>query len=614
MTDMNFSAIFIEIAIAVLLLLVLLLDLMRKRGSGLLPAYVTALGLTGILALAISCYPTDGTVRYFFQGFYAVDAYSIFFKILFLLGTLFTVLYGARYVARRVVHVGEFYALMLAALLGMCVLASANDLVTVFVGLELMTISFYVLVAIQTDNVLSTEAGVKYLIYGSAATGALLYGISLVYGMTGSLAFDAIARSPGLFLGLGIAGMVLTLAGFFFKLSIIPFHLWAPDVYEGAPAPVTALLAMCSKAAGIAVMLRVIVTALPQAAPMWTEILAIFAFVSMVGGNLMAFCQSNIKRMLAYSSIAQAGYMMCAMAAASADGLKSVLFYAAVYLFANIAAFVTVSYLEDQRGTDLRDVRGLAHRSLLPAGLLMVALLTMAGIPPTAGFIGKFYIFTATVDAGLFWLAAVGFAVSMMSVYYYLIVIREMFRDLSGPRGRLLRPRHRPLGAAARRLHQSDNPADALTPPGFTCKKHKRQQCIVCAFSHMCICGFLRAPHCSARASFSAMASWSAHEVPRPPQSLPLSRTATFLGSAPSSSLPMALRLPGQPPMKCTSWSLPSSPMANVICLAQTPCGVKEYVFMISLSFSKIFFYYMPSAKGLTSRSVSRFLYCALNY
>ena len=265
MTDMNFSAISIEIAIAVLLLLVLLLDLMRKRGSGLLPAYVTALGLTGILALAISCYPTDGTVRYFFQGFYAVDAYSIFFKILFLLGTLFTVLYGARYVARRVVHVGEFYALMLAALLGMCVLASANDLVTVFVGLELMTISFYVLVAIQTDNVLSTEAGVKYLIYGSGATGALLYGISLVYGMTGSLAFDAIARSPGLFLGLGIAGMVLMLAGFFFKLSIIPFHLWAPDVYEGAPAPVTALLAMCSKAAGIAVMLRVIVTALAAA-------------------------------------------------------------------------------------------------------------------------------------------------------------------------------------------------------------------------------------------------------------------------------------------------------------------------------------------------------------
>lgn len=430
MTDMNFSAISIEIAIAVLLLLVLLLDLMRKRVSGLLPAYVTALGLTGILALAISCYPTDGTVRYFFQGFYAVDAYSIFFKILFLLGTLFTVLYGARYVAHRVAHAGEFYALMLAALLGMCILASANDLVTVFVGLELMTISFYVLVAIQTDNVLSTEAGVKYLIYGSGATGALLYGISLIYGMTGSLAFDAIARSPGLFLGLGIAGMVLMLAGFFFKLSIIPFHLWAPDVYEGAPAPVTALLAMCSKAAGIAVMLRVIVTALPQAAPMWTEILAIFAFVSMVGGNLMAFCQSNIKRMLAYSSIAQAGYMMCAMAAASADGLKSVLFYAAVYLFANIAAFVTVSYLEDQRGTDLRDVRGLAHRSLLPAGLLMVALLTMAGIPPTAGFIGKFYIFTAAVDAGLFWLAAVGFAVSMMSVYYYLIVIREMFRDL----------------------------------------------------------------------------------------------------------------------------------------------------------------------------------------
>ena len=432
MTAMHFSTISIEISIAILLLFVLLLDLSRKRKAGqMLPAYVTALGLLGILTLAISRYPTDGTVHFFFQGSYAVDAYSLFFKILVLLGTLFTVLYGARYVAHKVTHTGEFYALLLSALLGMCVLASANDLVTVFVGLELMTISFYVLAAIRTDNALSTEAGVKYLIYGSGATGALLYGISLIYGMTGSLTFAAIAKSPGIFLGLGIAGMVLMLAGFFFKLSIIPFHLWAPDVYEGAPAPVTALLAMCSKAAGIAVMLRVIFTALPQAAPMWTDILAIFACVSMIGGNLMAFCQSNIKRMLAYSSIAQAGYMMCAMAAANADGLKSILFYAAVYLFANIAAFVTVSYLEDQRGTDLQDVRGLAHHSLLPAGFLMVALLTMAGIPPTAGFIGKFYLFTAAVDAGLFWLAAVGFVVSMMSVYYYLIVIREMFRDLA---------------------------------------------------------------------------------------------------------------------------------------------------------------------------------------
>lgn len=431
MEAMHFSAIAVEIAIAVLMLIVLLLDLLMKRGGRrILLAYVTELGLVAILWLTVSMYPTDGSIQSFYQGIYSVDAYSIFFKLLFLLGMIFTVFYAAGYVERMVKNAGEFYALLLSALLGMCVLASANDIITLFVGLELMTISFYILVAIQTENPFSTEAGLKYLIFGSGATGALLYGMSLVYGMTGSVFFAEIARSPGLFLGLGIAGMVLMLSGFFFKLSVIPFHLWAPDVYEGAPAPVTALLAMSSKAAGIAILMRVIFAAFPLAASMWVQILAIFACVSMIGGNIMAFRQTNIKRMLAYSSIAQAGYMMCAMAAASATGLRSVLFYATIYLFANIAAFVTVSYLEDQRGgADLYNVRGLAHHSLLPAGFLMVGLLTMAGIPPTGGFIGKFYIFTAAVDAGLLWLAAVGFVVSMMSVYYYLIVIREMFRD-----------------------------------------------------------------------------------------------------------------------------------------------------------------------------------------
>ena len=313
----------------------------------------------------------------------------------------------------------------------MCVLASANDLMTAFVGLELMTISFYGLVAIRTDSPLSAEAGIKYLVFGSGSTAVLLYGMSLVYGMTGTMVFQNIAQGLGLVFSLGLIGVVFILAGFFFKLSIIPFHLWAPDVYEGAPAPVTALLAMCSKAAGIAILLRVLFVAFPFLSAYWAHLLAIFAAVSMVGGNLMAFHQTNIKRMLAYSSIAQAGYMMTAMVATNAAGIKAVLFYAMVYVFANVGAFVTVSYLEMKRGgADFTSVRGLAKDSLLPAGILMVALLTMAGIPPTAGFVGKIYIFSAAIDAGYFWLAGVGFVMSMMSVYYYLLVIKEMFRDV----------------------------------------------------------------------------------------------------------------------------------------------------------------------------------------
>ena len=429
---MNFAAISVEIGIAVLMAVVLITDLvLPKDAPRCSVVWLTVAGLLGVLALAVAMYPPDGGATAFYAGLYIVDGYSVFFKILFIIGILSTVIFAADYVEQTMRHKGEFYLLLLSALLGMCVLASANDLMTAFVGLELMTISFYALVAIRTDSPLSAEAGIKYLVFGSGSTAVLLYGMSLVYGMTGTMVFQNIAQGLGLVFSLGLIGVVFILAGFFFKLSIIPFHLWAPDVYEGAPAPVTALLAMCSKAAGIAILLRVLFVAFPVLSAYWAHLLAVFAGVSMVGGNLMAFRQTNIKRMLAYSSIAQAGYMMTAMVATNAAGIKAVLFYAMVYVFANVGAFVTVSYLEMKRGgADFERVRGLAKDSLLPAGILMVALLTMAGIPPTAGFVGKIYIFSAAIDAGYLWLAGVGFVMSMMSVYYYLLVIKEMFRDV----------------------------------------------------------------------------------------------------------------------------------------------------------------------------------------
>ena len=370
--------------------------------------------------------------------------------MLFIAGILSTVLFSMDYAEEVLPHRGEYYVLLLAALLGMCALASANDLMTAFVGLELMTVSFYALVALRTDAPRSAEAGMKYLVFGAGSTAALLYGMSLVYGMTGTMVFQNIAQGLGLVFSLGLIGVVFILAGFFFKLSIIPFHLWAPDVYEGAPAPVTALLAMCSKAAGIAILLRVLFVAFPFLAAYWAHLLAVLAGISMVGGNLMAFRQTNIKRMLAYSSIAQAGYMMTAMVATNAAGIKAVLFYAMVYVFANVGAFVTVSYLEMKRGgADFESVRGLAKDSLLPAGILMVALLTMAGIPPTAGFVGKIYIFSAAIDAGYLWLAGVGFVMSMMSVYYYLLVIKEMFRDVEEGEKWTEEHLHLPLPASA---------------------------------------------------------------------------------------------------------------------------------------------------------------------
>ena len=246
MQHMNFAAISIEIGIAVLMAAVLVFDLVMKKDaprSSL--AWLTTAGLLGVLALAVGMYPPEGGAAVFYAGLYIVDGYAMFFKILFIIGVLLTIAFAADYVEHIMQHRGEFYLLLLSALLGMCVLSSANDLMTAFVGLELMTISFYALTTIRTDALLSAEAGIKYLIFGSGSTAVLLYGMSLVYGMTGTMVFQNIAQGLGLMLSLGLIGVVFILAGFFFKLSIIPFHLWAPDVYEGAPAPVTALLAMC---------------------------------------------------------------------------------------------------------------------------------------------------------------------------------------------------------------------------------------------------------------------------------------------------------------------------------------------------------------------------------
>lgn len=449
MQAMNFSAISIEIGIVILMAAVLLCDLvLSKHASRRTVGYLTSIGLLAVLAAAVGMYPPDGGAMTFYGGLYIVDGYAVFFKILFILGILMTLLFAMEYVESMVAHRGEFYVFLLSALLGMCALASATDLMTAFVGLELMTISFYALVAIRTDSQVSAEAGTKYLVFGSASTAVLLYGMSLIYGATGTVVFQEIHSNLGLLTSLGLIGVVLMLAAFFFKLSIIPFHLWAPDVYEGAPAPVTALLAMCSKAAGLAILIRTLFVAFPMLAAYWAGLLEILAAVSMVGGNLMAFRQTNIKRMLAYSSIAQAGYMMVAMVATNASGVKAILFYAMVYVFANVGAFVTISYLEMKRGgADFDTVRGLAKESLLPAGVLMVALLTMAGIPPTAGFVGKIYIFSAAIDAGYVWLAGVGFVMSMMSVYYYLLFIKEMFRDVEEGEKEFTEKLHMPFSA-----------------------------------------------------------------------------------------------------------------------------------------------------------------------
>lgn len=421
---MSLSLIIPEILVVSLATIVLILDLLlppaeSRRGLGI----VTIIGLLAVLGYTFTQYGVTGSL---YKGLYVVDQYALFFKQLFLTACVLTLLFSLDYVA-KLRNQGEFYSLLVFALLGMMVMASANDLITLFVGMELMTITFYILVGANIGDKKSSEAGMKYLILGAASSAVLLYGMSLVYGAAGSIVLKEIAARAALSPALAV-GIVLVLVGFSFKTASVPFHMWSPDVYEGAPVPITALLAMGSKAAGFTVLVRVFMVAFPAVEANWIAAVCLLSAISMVLGNVVAIPQTNIKRMLAYSSIAQAGYMLSGLVAADAAGVKGILFYAMLYVFASAGAFAVVTAVNQNRESDAIDAyAGLSQRSPLLAVVMTVSLLSMAGIPPLAGFVGKFYLFAAVVEKGYLWVAFVGFIMSMVSVYYYLLVAKAMY-------------------------------------------------------------------------------------------------------------------------------------------------------------------------------------------
>lgn len=413
--------------------------LLPERGQRHLPALALA-AMAVLLAWLASHYSQTGAL---FGGIYHVDLFSNFFRGLFLSAAFLVLLFAARYSARFAPRRSEWYSFLFFACLGMMVMAGAGEMITLYVGLELMTISFYILCAFLLENPRSAEAGLKYLILGALSSAVLLFGLSLVYAVAGSTAYAAVFASlhgPGALAvsPLLLAGTGLVLAGFAFKLAIIPFHMWTPDVYEGAPTPVTAFLSVASKAAGFAALIRLLTAALPPDLWNWNQVLAVLAAVTMVGGNLMALAQTDMKRLLAYSSIAQAGYILVGLIAANDYGLQGVLFYSLVYVFANAGAFAIVSEVEmDAGGTSIQALNGLGDRSPLLAAVMTVCLLSLAGIPPLAGFTGKFYLFAGAIEAGYLWLALTGLLMSMISVYYYLGVSRAMYIGLSSESGPL---------------------------------------------------------------------------------------------------------------------------------------------------------------------------------
>ena len=422
---MNLGLLTTEIVTVCLALFIAVVDLIvpekeSRRGLG----FLAIIGLSGVLAYTFTQYGLNSTV---FKGMYMIDSYAVFFKQIFLVSAILTILFSLDFVDRLPNYRGEFYVLVVFATVGMMVMASSNDLLTLFVGMELMAITFYILVGYLLGNSRSSEAGLKYMILGASSTAILLYGMSLIYGYTGSVVLleimERLSVNPAVLLG-----MVFIIIGFSFKIAVVPFHMWSPDIYEGAPAPITALLAMASKAAGVAVLVRVLLTAFPALHQDWLVLLAVLSAVSMVIGNVLAIPQRNVKRLLAYSSIAQAGYLLTGVIAANQAGVKGVLFYAMLYVFANVGAFCVVVAVNNAGGSDdIEDYNGLAQRSPFLAAVMTVSLLSMAGIPPLAGFVGKFYIFSAVVEQGFLWLALLGFVMSMISVYYYLIVTKAMY-------------------------------------------------------------------------------------------------------------------------------------------------------------------------------------------
>jgi NADH-quinone oxidoreductase subunit N len=422
---MDFSILAAEILLALLGLAVLVLGLALP---GKAQKYVNGLALVGMVLILLYLILNFSREASLFNGVYQIDVYGNYFKLLFLMAGLLVMLMAAQYISRFKEKSSEFYALMIFATLGMMLMVAAGEFITLYVGLELMTISFYILTAYLKSDKLSGEAGLKYLILGATSSAILLFGISLLYASLGSTNFIEIGASFSSSAAV-IAGVVMIIAGFAFKISVVPFHMWTPDIYQGAPIPITTYLSVASKAAGFAALLRVFMLAVdPNAVFNWGLLLAVLAAITIVVGNLIALSQRDIKRLLAYSSIAQAGYILVGATAANSYGLKGVLFYAMIYVFANVGAFAVATAVEVDTGrTDIEAFAGLSKRSPLMAAIMTICMLSLAGIPPMAGFAGKFYLFAGAIEAGYLWLALLGLVMSMVSVYYYLGVSKAMY-------------------------------------------------------------------------------------------------------------------------------------------------------------------------------------------
>jgi NADH-quinone oxidoreductase subunit N len=430
---MNYQLLLPEIFLFLWAILIFVLDFFWKRGKQNL-GYLALIGVAITMFLSLTSQKGE-----LFGGMFLADSFSSFFNFIFLLCGFLTIASSMDFIKKLSSHQGEYFALLLLSMVGMMFLASAGELITLYVALELTTISLYVLAAYLKNESKSSEAGLKYLILGGVSSGLLLYGISLIFGLTGTTFLKDIKMTlittfltyqkigPALILSL-----IFFIAGFGFKLALVPFHMWVPDVYEGAPTPITAFLSVASKAAGLAAFIRVFFRSFLIFQVDWVLLIAVLAGLAMIIGNIIALLQTNIKRMLAYSSIAQIGYILLGVVAATSRGVAAVSFYLFVYLFANMGAFIAaITFSNTTVSDEIKDYAGLSRRSPALAAMMAVFMLSLVGIPPLAGFTGKYYLFSAAIEQKYIWLVVIAILTSVISLYYYVGVIRQMYFQTS---------------------------------------------------------------------------------------------------------------------------------------------------------------------------------------
>ncbi len=418
-----------EVKLAAMSLALLLLAVVSKKENYRLVAWlaVAVLAVTGAL---VAC-GTHGTA---FGDMFVSDAFSTYMKLVVVTGSAASLIMATRYLEHEKASRIEYPVLILFATLGMMLMISANSLISLYMGLELQSLPLYVLAAIRRDSVRSTEAGLKYFVLGALSSGLFLYGASLVYGFTGSVDFTQMAgilqghasTLPGI-----VTGMVLVLAALAFKISAVPFHMWAPDVYEGAPTPVTAFFAIAPKVAAIALLTRVLTGPFWGMMQEWQQVIVVISMASMLLGGVAAVAQTNIKRLLAYSSIGHMGYALVGLAAASAAGVQAVIVYMTIYAVMSAGAFAVVLMMkkDGRMVEDISDLAGLGKAQPLLAFAMSVLMFSMAGIPPLAGFFGKLFVFQAAVAEGLYTLALVGVLTSVVAAFYYIRIVKVMYFD-----------------------------------------------------------------------------------------------------------------------------------------------------------------------------------------